>query len=427
MCWDFDVGLGVFNDPPNAALFDVNDPTIARMYQNPELVRFYWAALQEALDGFFKVGAGTEINDILDARYEAFRADGLTLGDPGSITSWITQRRGYLLGQLGSVQESLAILTNGGNDFTANQSVLQLTGTAPVQTYSLRINGVAFPVSWHSVTTWRARLPLLSGSNLFEIEAFDRYGQRIAGEPQRIRVQYDGVEMPVPSLVINEWMAQNNGSFLDPSDGGADDWFEIYNAGDTSVALDGFRLTDDLDDPDRYVIPAGFELPPGGFLLVWADGDTERSGMLGELHVNFQLRREGEQIALFDSIGRLVDLVAFGSQPADMSRGRWPDGAPEPMFQQYPSTPGGPNMIHSGSIPPIVIDHFVLTDPDTLRLRWNSLPGRRYLVEFKETLDQDEWWPVGEPLLAEGLGMEVLLPISAEAYQGIFRVVLLNP
>ena len=37
-CWDFDVGLGVFNNPPTAALFDVGDPSIARMYRTPAIV-----------------------------------------------------------------------------------------------------------------------------------------------------------------------------------------------------------------------------------------------------------------------------------------------------------------------------------------------------------------------------------------------------
>jgi hypothetical protein len=31
MGWDFDVGLGVFNDPPDAALFEVSDPTLRRL------------------------------------------------------------------------------------------------------------------------------------------------------------------------------------------------------------------------------------------------------------------------------------------------------------------------------------------------------------------------------------------------------------
>ena len=41
--WDFDVGLGVFNDPVNDALFPSNvDPTVRRMYAWPAFVRGYW-------------------------------------------------------------------------------------------------------------------------------------------------------------------------------------------------------------------------------------------------------------------------------------------------------------------------------------------------------------------------------------------------
>src|SRR5678816_4319886 len=88
-CWDFDVGLGVFNDPVDAALFPaLGDPAMNRFYTVPAFTRRYWCALQEALGTFFQVGAGTRINAVLDAKYAAFQANGVNLAGPAAITDW---------------------------------------------------------------------------------------------------------------------------------------------------------------------------------------------------------------------------------------------------------------------------------------------------------------------------------------------------
>jgi hypothetical protein len=50
-CWDFDVGLGVFNDPVNAALFPtLGDSAMNRLWATSALVRGYWRALEEGVE-----------------------------------------------------------------------------------------------------------------------------------------------------------------------------------------------------------------------------------------------------------------------------------------------------------------------------------------------------------------------------------------
>ena len=49
-------------------------------------------------------------------------------------------------------------------------------------------------------------------------------------------------------VVINEIITSNSGGLLD-SDGDSSDWVEIYNSGETSVALKGYGLTDDSAVP----------------------------------------------------------------------------------------------------------------------------------------------------------------------------------
>ncbi len=58
------------------------------------------------------------------------------------------------------------------------------------------------------------------------------------------------------SLVINEFMADNETTIQDPNElGEYPDWIELYNASDSNIVLNGMYLTDDINDPTKYQIP----------------------------------------------------------------------------------------------------------------------------------------------------------------------------
>ncbi len=143
-------------------------------------------------------------------------------------------------------------------------------------------------------------------------------------------------------LVINEFVASNNSSALDPQDQ-YDDWIEIYNYGSDPIDLAGMYLTDNLSVPDKWRIPDdnpnATVIPAGGFLLIWADNDTADEG----LHANFRLSAGGEEIGLFDTDGStLIDSVIFLDQTTDISYGRYPDANDVWRFIADP-TPGDEN------------------------------------------------------------------------------------
>ncbi len=398
MCWDFDVGLGVFNDPVNASLFDVDDPTITRMYRTPAWVRRYWAALQEALDGFFKTGTGTPINALLDAKYAAFRADKLALADPSEIKSWINQRRAYLQTQLNTVRANFAVTSPVGT-VTTSQSPLVIRGTAPVGVRTLQVNGSVYPVVWNTVTGWELRVPLQSGLNELTVAGVDRLGQAIAGASAKVTVNFTGTPATPPALRINEWMAANRSTLVDPADGAFDDWFELYNPGDTAVSLAGWRLTDSLADPAQFIVPTGVSVPARGFLLVWADGQPEQTQPGGDLHVNFRLSQEGEAIALFDALGQLVDAVEFGPQADDVSQGRWPDGAPEPFFALPQPTPSAANALPAEVQAGVRLVDLQSDPSGAVTLSFSSLPGRRYRVSYCASL-LEPWTTISADIIA---------------------------
>ncbi|HWH69943.1 MAG TPA: lamin tail domain-containing protein, partial [Candidatus Sulfotelmatobacter sp.] len=139
----------------------------------------------------------------------------------------------------------------------------------------------------------------------------------------------NGSSAPI-TVLINEWMADNTGSLADPADNDFEDWFELYNPGTNAVDLGGFYLSDTLTNKFQFEIPNTHQyvIPPHGFLLVWADGESKQNATnRADLHVNFKLDKAGEAIGLFGADGVLVDYVSFGPQISDVSLGRYPDGS----------------------------------------------------------------------------------------------------
>jgi len=161
--------------------------------------------------------------------------------------------------------------------------------------------------------------------------------------------------VPELRVTLNEFMAANASAVTDPADGDYDDWFELHNAGTAVVDLSGYYLTDNLTNWNQFRIPPGHVLPPGGFLLVWADNETEQNAILnGNLHVNFRLAAAAEQLGLFDPNGQMVDGFSYGSQADNVSTGRFPDGAAGALLGLDQPTPGEPNVIAGGNLPPVL-------------------------------------------------------------------------
>lgn len=147
------------------------------------------------------------------------------------------------------------------------------------------------------------------------------------------------VPPPVP-LFVNELMADNDGAFEDPDEPGAfEDWFELYNAGAEELDLSGMYITDSLNNPTKWRIPAGVKIAAGGYLVFIADGETEQ----GPLHTSWSLSKSGESISIYAADGTtLIDRVVFGAQETDVSYGRTTDGGPDWSLFTAP-TPGSSN------------------------------------------------------------------------------------
>ncbi len=117
------------------------------------------------------------------------------------------------------------------------------------------------------------------------------------------------------------------------------DWIELFNAGSDSINLSGYMLTDESDEPGQWVFPS-VVIHPDSFLLIWASGKNRQDSSY--LHTNFKLNASGEYVGLYAPDSSLMDGVSFGSQRADISYGRLPDGSNH-FTTFYHPTPGSPN------------------------------------------------------------------------------------
>ncbi|MBL9170064.1 MAG: lamin tail domain-containing protein [Verrucomicrobiales bacterium] len=117
-------------------------------------------------------------------------------------------------------------------------------------------------------------------------------------------------------LVISEFLASNSSGRLD-EDGNASDWIELHNPTTNPVNLAGWHLTDDSLDLAKWTFPAT-NLPPGGFLLVFASAKNRT--LPGQaLHTNFELDSAGEYLALVRPDGSTVESGFAPTYPPQLN------------------------------------------------------------------------------------------------------------
>ncbi|MEZ5328863.1 MAG: CotH kinase family protein [Verrucomicrobiales bacterium] len=267
MSWDFDVGLGVFNDPTSAAIFSGGEVQVRNFERDPIFVRHYWQALHEAVYGFFQ-------SDVVDAytaaKHEALTAAGVRVtaptarsGESGlSIPNWVNTRRNFLLNQMAKVTDVPFVIDHVPGDSSEQLgNLLVLSGTAPVQVADLQVNGNPLGVRWTDTNSWEAHLFLESGINTLRIAGVDRYGNEVADALRTLTVNVTGTVEPVAgNIVINEIMFQ-------PADAPGAQYVELYNRSSTTAyALANWSI------PEIGLrFPAGAVIAPSGYALAALD------------------------------------------------------------------------------------------------------------------------------------------------------------
>ncbi len=129
-----------------------------------------------------------------------------------------------------------------------------------------------------------------------------------------------GTSASYGTVWISEFVASND-SGLQDSDNDTSDWIEIYNDDNLPINLVGWRLTDDVGNPTKWVFPSTV-IPAKGHIIVFASNKDRRS-VGGELHTNFKLSKSGEYLALLKSDGTVEHAYSpsYPPQVTDVSYG----------------------------------------------------------------------------------------------------------
>ena len=136
-------------------------------------------------------------------------------------------------------------------------------------------------------------------------------------------------EENAPGVYLNEILSSGEG----------DDWVEIAHPTREMVDLSGMGLSDDPDEPMKWVFPEGTLLRPGGMLVVTltgADGPAAAEGLSAPFALS-----EGETLCLTAADGAPLDAMAVADAARDVSYGR---AAGEALYRYFETpTPGAAN------------------------------------------------------------------------------------
>lgn len=269
--WDWNITLGVGGyswGPDGSQLLNLGpgDPVKAAFYHYPPYFRAYLRGLQDVANLAMN---NAKANPLLDAKYAAFVANGLTANanygvqvqDPaksGGLEEWIGIMHNSILGVLGAQNvTNVAWVINStlvGND------VVVVRGTAPLAVSTLWFNGVEWPVTWTTATNWTATVPLKAGTNAFTVTGVDLHHQPVSGAASTFTAVYNQpAPSPLGQVVINEIMCN-------PAFPGAE-YVELFNRSSTlTYDLSGCRF-----DGLSYTFPSGSVIRPNSYLLLVAD------------------------------------------------------------------------------------------------------------------------------------------------------------
>lgn len=143
------------------------------------------------------------------------------------------------------------------------------------------------------------------------------------------------------SILINEIMSSNN-SFLTDYQGDYEDWIELYNSDSSAINLFGYSLSDDNGNYRKWILP-NIILSPKAYLIIYASGKNITNST--NLHTNFKIKSEGEEIWLSDNEGNIIDYLDSITIPSNISYGRLSDSINTLRYFDNP-TPGTANIGH---------------------------------------------------------------------------------
>jgi hypothetical protein len=419
--WDMDFAF--YQSPTTPLIGDQNWGKIENLPANRR--RIYAHALD-----IIRTAFNTSYTTYWVAHYARF-APGQ---DYSGALSYIQQRTAGILSEINNSGGNSAFSVSGAASFTTTNNLVTLSGTASVQVQSILINGIAYPVTWTSVSGWTTRLPVVVGTNVLHLAGCDLYGSPLTNFTGTVTVYYSGaVPDPAGTIVFNEIM-------YNPVVPGAA-YVELFN---TSPSVS-------FDLSNWQVHGLGYTFPPGSIItnrqfLVLAKDPATFTTTYGTSTWAFDaypgtLQTNGETLSLLrpDFTGTNYLVVAKvryegappwpAAQPgtslqlSDASRDNWrPGNWAIASGSLARATPGAPNSTAAGleAFPPLWLNEL---QPDNLTGITNSAGQRTAWLEI--------YTPSANAVSLNGLYLannytnltQWVFPTNAAISPGQFRVV----
>lgn len=191
-----------------------------------------------------------------------------------------------------------------------------------------------------------------------ELAPPDSWGDPAKWRPSRASLGSPGIDDPpgleIPPVFVNEALSRPGPSQSDA--------VELYNPGSVAANIGGWFVTDDLDLPQKFRIPAGTIIAAGGLLIL------DRAHLEATGSAAFALSANGDDIYLFSGDGAsltgYMHGYSFGPAAAGISFGRYVTSSGQDHFvTQLRTTLGEPNA--GPKVGPIVMTE-IMFQPATL-------------------------------------------------------------
>jgi hypothetical protein len=362
---DFDSIFGSGGSLPNNLFIAASSssPNVGRFLHHPEFEPRFYAEYRRLLSGLF---APTNLFPLMDQ----VLADWVPAGTITSMKNSAQSKINYVQGAVPPAPVAVRATIAGEPDSPTYLNTATLNvGGADITHYRYRLNNGA----WSADRLVSQPISLTSLAN-------GHYTVYVVGRNSAAVWQADAdatvsktwaVLSGLRGVVINEVLALNDSAVN--HEGTFPDFIELFNSGASPVDLAGLRLTDDLDDPNKFTFPAGTTLAVGTYRVVFANNADGTSG----LHTGFGLSQDGDTVYLLDraTVGdRVIDRVKFGWQLSNLSVGRLGNG----QWGLCTPTSGGANVaVTTGNASTLKINE------------WLASPGAPFVADFVELYNPD--------------------------------------
>ena len=152
-------------------------------------------------------GPVQQIGPLLDAKSAAFSANGIKAATPQSIKNYLAARTSAINRELAQFRSPFACTGPASQESLDSQ--FKLTGIAPFEVETIRINDVPLPVVWTTATNWSITVPLIERTNRLAVAGFDSTGKALPSAAINVTVIFLGASpLNQPTLRIASIIGQ---------------------------------------------------------------------------------------------------------------------------------------------------------------------------------------------------------------------------